>query len=199
MKSDLNFLVSYRMTNKHVAGAHKTSYGIIATWIIVIAAAAIFTMGFAIINMKDQQTIDKLTEQINSPEVMKRLAEIDAIEKENALMKKEVEAINFVDKDVALARMMTAKEFDDIYGALPKDVLVRSANYNNGVLTFNCLAAKKASPSQTAENLNKLGVSAKVIYTGFNKGTEENPIAFNVTIGLKATDNGAQEGGEVNE
>lgn len=198
MKSDLNFLVSYRMTNKHVASGHKMSYGIIAAYIIVIAVALIFSMGFAVINMRDQQTIDKLTTQINSPEVMKRLAEIDAIEKENATIKKEVEAIKYVNANVALARMMNTEEFDTIYGALPKDVVVNSANYQNGILTLSCWCAKKASPSQTAENLDKVGVTAKIIYTGFSEGSTDEPVKFNVVAALKALET-EEEGGEVDE
>jgi hypothetical protein len=180
MKTDLNFYVSYRMTNRHLAMKSKPSYLITALIIITIALIGGVTLFLIVLNITDGMRISQLKEEKAGYTL--DLKEYERLNNELAEAKKKETSISNVIANIQSHRMVKSNELTAIYAVLPADVSVISANYMKSTLSLECECTNKDSPSLSAENLSKQGIPSVVTYTGFDTQKADADVKVKFTI-----------------
>lgn len=175
VKADLDFAVSYRAATKR--GGSGGSLSMMITVLVLLAAIFVVftTVFFVILNINDGVYIGEMRAQLatyalESNEIAKKQAELTEIEKTKLAMA-DVNAV------MQMHRMLNKDEVTKIYGALDKGVWIDSVKYKDSVLELTCKTLSVYGPSNSADNLNAIGVSAYVAYGGFtyeDKTDEEN-------------------------
>lgn len=165
VKADLDFAVSYRVATKKGGGGGSLSLLITVLVLIAVVFVVFTTIFFVILNINDATYIGSMRTQIATYAL-----ESNAIaEKQEALAKVEKTklAMAGVNETMAKYRMVNEVEINQIYDSLDKGVWIDRATYKDSVLELTCKTLSVYGPSNSADNLNKAGISAYVAYNGF--------------------------------
>lgn len=197
MKLDFNFLVSYRMNNKQLTMKSRVSYLITAMIILMIAIIAGTSMIMIGLNIKDSLYLTNLDVEIMA--LKEDSQEVIKMESQLAKLNQKKKAIDGVNAEITLNRMVNKQEIDTVFGALTEDTKVLATSYSKSYLVLECQATEKASPSLCAENLHKKGITATIGYGGYSSASKEatETEAGGTTVSFTVTCILTPKGGEV--
>lgn len=180
MKTDLNFYVSYRMTNRHMAMKSKASYLITALIIVTVALIGGVTLFLVALNITDGIRITELS--VEKASYALQVQKYNQINSELGKIKTKETSISNVIANIQSHRMLTNKELTAVYAVMPADVVIKQANYMNSILVMECSGTSKDSPSLAAEKLSKQGIPTTVTYTGFKSAKAEAAETISFTV-----------------
>lgn len=165
VKVDLDFAICYRTLYKKRNNNSNITYTITVLAILAVVIIVAVLVFFIILNINTTIEINAMRAELSTYELEK--IKIDANKKALELAEKKQAIMNDVNSTIASHRMLSKKEIDTIYAALDKGVRVTSATYENSMLKLSCETESVYGPSNSAENLNDIGITAIVVYNGF--------------------------------
>jgi hypothetical protein len=171
MKTDFNFIYSYKVTNKAHAIKSNIPYWITVIIIALVVLISVLTVVIIGFNMKDSNYIAQLT--VENVQLTEKSKAVTAANKELSDMTKKVKSVSEVQKVISEYRMLTKDDIDKIYGDLNPDVKIEQATYNASLFALDCTASSKESPSECAARLDKEGITAIVSYNGFKSSSKD--------------------------
>lgn len=170
------------------AGRSDAGSDFLLSWggAVVLAAAAVLAVNLGIgnaINNNDKK-VAEIDEYINSPEVVKTLAEVDLTQNKIdkvALYKNDLDTAidNFATKNPAQAELIN-RLFETVEG---QECTVKELSFASGQITLTCLTKDNLAPDNVAQAIYDLDEFDNIIYGGFSKieFSEEFQQIFNET------------------
>ncbi len=180
MKSDLNLLESYRIINRRSGSKSNVLYTVIALIVIMVGLIIAATSVLLLLNLKDNNTINALNAEIIT--LKQDASKVEIVRKELSQVDNLKTAFTSVNNEISADRMMSKKDVATIFGAIANDVTIENISYTRARMILTCKTTNKHSPSLSAEQLNKQGITTIVQYTGFDSKENKVPISDKAEI-----------------
>lgn len=155
------------------AGRSDAGSGFLISWgaAVALSAAVILAINLGIgtaINNNDKK-VEEIDAYINSPEVVKTLAEVDLTQNKIdkvALYKNDLDIAvkNFATKNPAQAELIN-KLFETIES---QECVIKELAFGSGEITLTCLAKDNLAPDNAAQAIYELDEFDNIVYSGFS-------------------------------
>lgn len=190
MKKDIDFYKSYKiMRNKPVAAAatSRPIAGAAAAVIVILAIAVASMLTMYIFLIEYDIDIATLSAGNADPVLQQQVKSADEILTEAKLKSKVVKNLGNIDKTIESYQQLENADFVNLYSALPTGTKIASFSYaGNGKINLTCVTTSKDAPAEYAANLDNLGITAAVGYTGFSQNGSEVTFTIDCVINEKA-------------
>lgn len=164
VKADLDFAVSYRLSSRSGVSRNVTFIITILVLIItlLIASTVVF---FVVLNISDTKYINEMRLELADYEAQRIIIENKQKKLDEATTK--LTAINNVNALIAGDRMLSKAEVKVITNCLTQGTMIINAFYENSSLVLECETTDVYAPSNSADRLEKAGITTLVGYNGF--------------------------------
>lgn len=176
---DMNFFAPYQGQKKEEKNQNIYIYSIISFLVVIILGTLIWnTTNIILLNKK----IEKYTEELNSPEIVEKIAKWEDIYNKTNILDEYNKGLNSIISSLKTREVVKVELLNKLSSSLPSEVTFNSINVTNTEISIQAVSTSREAIGEVQHNLKNIDNIGDVYISGISGDKTYN---FDIKCSLK--------------
>ena len=176
---DMNFFAPYQGQKKEEKNQNIYIYSIISFLVVIILGTLIWnTTNIILLNKK----IEKYTEELNSPEIVEKIAKWEDIYNKTNILDEYNKGLNSIISSLKTREVVKVELLNKLSSSLPSEVTFNSINVTNTEVSIQAVSTSREAIGEVQHNLKNIDNIGDVYISGISGDKTYN---FDIKCSLK--------------
>lgn len=176
---DMNFFAPYQGQKKEEKNQNIYIYSIISFLVVIILGTLIWnTTNIILLNKK----IEKYTEELNSPEIVEKIAKWEDIYNKTNILDEYNKGLNSIISSLKTREVVKVELLNKLSSSLPSEVTFNSINVTNTEVAIQAVSTSREAIGEVQHNLKNIDNIGDVYISGISGDKTYN---FDIKCSLK--------------